>query len=108
MSTVISDPVNGVTNPKHIPGALVRYCLVASNPNGAPTAQSVTLSNAISALPITLVPGTIRINGSLTNGECDFASGSVGGSYANGSITATLADLSSGQARTVYFDAFIN
>jgi uncharacterized repeat protein (TIGR01451 family) len=36
LSTVRSDPINGLTHPKAIPGALVEYTLVFTNPGAAP------------------------------------------------------------------------
>lgn len=34
-SSVISDPVNGTTDPKAIPGAVIEYCIAVSNASGA-------------------------------------------------------------------------
>ena len=31
-ATLISDPINGTTNPKMIPGAVVEYCIALANP----------------------------------------------------------------------------
>ena len=44
-STVISDPVNGTTNPKAIPGARLRYCVQVTNPTGNSAATSVVVSD---------------------------------------------------------------
>ncbi|MCX7058624.1 MAG: hypothetical protein NTZ79_15970, partial [Proteobacteria bacterium] len=45
---VISDPVNGTTNPKAIPGAVVEYTLTIVN-TGATTANGVAFSDPIAA-----------------------------------------------------------
>ncbi|MDD5405404.1 MAG: hypothetical protein PHE73_00525 [Sulfurovaceae bacterium] len=45
-SCVISDPVNGTTNPKRIPGAVLRYQIQVAN-TGTSGATSVTVADAI-------------------------------------------------------------
>ncbi|MBU6268050.1 MAG: hypothetical protein KGN34_10945, partial [Sphingomonadales bacterium] len=55
-STVVSDPVNGATNPKYIPGAIVQYTFTVAN-----TGPSAVDSNSlwlIDTLPATLGVGT--------------------------------------------------
>src|SRR3989344_837030 len=42
-SSVVSDPTNGTTNPKAIPGAAMRYCLLVTNTGGAP-APSIAIA----------------------------------------------------------------
>jgi len=47
-STVISDPFNGTTNPKAIPGAIVEYTITITNDAGAgATATSVAVSDSL-------------------------------------------------------------
>jgi trimeric autotransporter adhesin len=49
-SVAYSDPVNGTTNPKLIPGGFVDYSLVVTAPSGtAPTAGSIIVTDAIPA-----------------------------------------------------------
>ncbi|HKC49597.1 MAG TPA: choice-of-anchor X domain-containing protein [Myxococcota bacterium] len=49
-AATISDPVNGVTNPKSIPGAVKQYTVVATNQGlGASDANTVRLSDPIPA-----------------------------------------------------------
>ncbi len=43
----ISDPVNGVTNPKNIPGAIVEYSLIVTNSGGAADSNTVFIRDAI-------------------------------------------------------------
>lgn len=50
VSTVLSDPANGATNPKLIPGASVQYCVSITN-DGSASASSVALSDSL--------PGTV-------------------------------------------------
>ncbi len=55
-ATILSDPVNGTTNPKFIPGAIVRYTFSVSN-----TGPSSVTNNSIwliDTLPTSLLVGT--------------------------------------------------
>ncbi len=45
-SIVTSDPVNGSTHPKRIPGATVRYCFTVDN-TGAGDAENTTISDSL-------------------------------------------------------------
>jgi uncharacterized repeat protein (TIGR01451 family) len=47
-SSVVSDPINGTTNPKAIPGATVEYIITVSNTAGTGTATSVVVSDDLS------------------------------------------------------------
>lgn len=49
-STLISDPVNGTVNPKHIPGAVVEYAISVTNAgNRAVDASSIVLADVLPA-----------------------------------------------------------
>ncbi len=49
-SAVVSDPINGATNPKAIPGATVEYTVVVSNAVGASaTATNVQVADSLNA-----------------------------------------------------------
>jgi uncharacterized repeat protein (TIGR01451 family) len=67
-SFVVSDPVNGTTNQKAIPGATVRYCILTTN-TGSATAENVA---AMDTLPgnVTFIPGTMR-SGTTCAGAAD-------------------------------------
>ncbi|MEQ1687306.1 MAG: proprotein convertase P-domain-containing protein [Sphingopyxis sp.] len=54
-STVISDPINGATDPKMIPGAVVEYCILASNA-GSGTTTNVVITDTLPA-NVTYVTG---------------------------------------------------
>ncbi|MEY2944309.1 MAG: hypothetical protein RLY97_2323 [Pseudomonadota bacterium] len=109
LSTLISDPVNGTTNPKAIPGAVMEYCIVVANGAGGATATSLGVSDP--------VPGTttysgaygIFLNGTVTSGVCN-ADGTAGGSYNAGTTTVsgTLANLAGGSTSTLRFRVTIN
>jgi len=46
-SSVVSDPINGATNPKRIPGAVIEYEITVSNGAGAATATSVAVTDSL-------------------------------------------------------------
>jgi hypothetical protein len=49
-STVISDPINGTTSPKAIPGAIVEYTITATyGAGGSGSATSLSISDAVPA-----------------------------------------------------------
>jgi len=50
-----SDPFNGTTNPKAIPGAVMTYTITVSNTSGA-TATNVTVSDNLTGMPVTFDP----------------------------------------------------
>ncbi|MBA4161419.1 MAG: hypothetical protein C0515_04930 [Novosphingobium sp.] len=107
LSTVISDPLNGTTNPKAIPGATIEYCIVVSNAAGSATASSVAISDPLPAT-VTYDSGFgIFLNGSVTSGVCN-ADGSTGGSYASGTVSGTLTSVAASETKTLRFRATIN
>ena len=60
-STVVSDPVNNVTNPKAIPGATMQYCILVTNNGNAVTAASTNILVNDPVPPnTTYVPGSLR------------------------------------------------
>ena len=94
ISSVISDPVNGTTNPKRIPDAIVQYCILISN-SGSATANAVTATDTLTG-PFTYTPGTMKSGsncGSATTEEDDNATGAdesnpYGASISGSTITA--------------------
>lgn len=59
MSTLISDPINGTTNPKMIPGAIVRYLITVTNQGNGPADVSTTATPTLTLVdPITGTLGT--------------------------------------------------
>ncbi|CAN5310063.1 hypothetical protein BH09PSE3_BH09PSE3_09480 [soil metagenome] len=107
MSKVISDPMNGTTNPKLIPGAIVEYCIQAVNASGGAAASNVAISDPLPAQTTYLSSYGIYINGTVTTGSCN-TDGTAGGTFASGTVSGTLASVASGTARTLYFRATIN
>ena len=108
-SKVVTDPFNGTTNPKAIPGATIEYCISIANAAGAATATAVSI---VDPLPTNVTYDSgfgIFVNGTVTSGACN-ADGSAGGSYDSGTTTVsgTLSDIAAGQERTMRFRATVN
>lgn len=108
-SKVISDPVNGTSNPKAIPGATIEYCISVANAPGSATASSVTISDP---LPSTVTYDStygIFVDGTVTGGECD-ANGTAGGSYDGGSstVSGTISSIAADETKTLRFRALID
>ena len=108
-SKIISDPLNGTTDPKMIPGATVEYCIQVSNAAGAATATSPSITDIVPSQ--TTYDGTfgILLNGTATAGVCN-ADGAAGGTYTAGTTTVsgTLSDVAASTTRTLYFRVTIN
>ncbi len=126
-SVVISDPVNGTTDPKAIPGATVQYCIAVTNAAGASTATNV---NVVDDLPFDVtydsvfgifVDGTATVDDNSTPGDPtdDIATcaldGSAGGAFAAGAgaggedqVSGALTDLPASTTRSLYFRVTIN
>lgn len=101
-SAVISDPFNGGTNPKAIPGARVRYTIVVTNTGGA-TATAMTLTDSIPA-NTTYVANTITVGGVAKTDAAD----ADGASFAANVVTVTLGSLASSGTVNVTFDVTVN
>jgi uncharacterized repeat protein (TIGR01451 family) len=108
-SRVISDPFNGTTNPKLIPGAVVEYCIAVAN-TGAAAASSVVINDAVPG-QLTYIPSSILLGGTYTgtvpSGTCDF-NGTAGGSYTAPNVSGTIASIAAGTTSTLVFRATVN
>ncbi len=88
-SLAYSDPVNGLTNPKLIPGAFANYSLTVTAPSGtAPTSNSVIVTDAIPA-NLSLFVGTYAPG----PGPIRFTAGSSGLTYGFTSLSNNADDL---------------
>lgn len=113
-SSVVSDPVNGTTDPKAIPGATMRYCILVTN-NGSGTATGINIADALPA-STTFVPGSLRSGtscASATTVEDDNANGAdesdpFGASITGTTVAATTPTLLPANAMAVAFDVTIN
>lgn len=109
-SRVVSDPVNGSTNPKAIPGATVEYCITVSNAAGAATATDV---NVTDDLPFDVTYDAAF--GIFVDGNASCTSGVPGGNFSTGTgpsgedqVLGDLSDIPGGQVRSLYFQVEIN
>jgi hypothetical protein len=113
-SRVISDPVNGTTNPKFIPGALVEYCIVVSNAATGAAANTVNISDQVPTQTTYETAFGIFQSGTYTGtpgtGTCN-ADGTAGGTFTatpTPTVSGTLGTLTAGATRTLYFRVRIN
>ncbi len=107
-STVISDPVNGTTNPKAIPGAVIEYCIAVTNAPGSATATGISISDTLPA-NITYDAGFgVTTNGSYDSvaGTCTAGAGT--GSFSGGVVSGTLNDISGGGNSALVFRATVD
>ena len=74
-SLVASDPINGASNPKAIPGAVIEYCIDVNN-TGSADAGSISIGDLIPT-NTTFVSGSIKSAATGTGAACDLASGTV-------------------------------
>ena len=105
-SRVVSDPVNGSTNPKAIPGATVEYCIAVSNAAGSATATNLSISDTLPSAT-TFVASSIKVDGTLTGSTCN-ADGVAGGAYASGVVSGSLSNVAAGVGRTLVFRVTVN
>lgn len=130
-SRIISDPVNGTTDPKAIPGAVIEYCIAVSNGSGAATATAVNVADDLPAdVTFTENDFGIFVDGSATIDDggtpldpSDDSATCSGGSDGEGTtaiydatggtgglaeIAASLSDIAAGVTRSVFFRVTIN
>jgi uncharacterized repeat protein (TIGR01451 family) len=101
-SRVISDPVNGETDPKMIPGAVVEYCIAVANAAGSATASNLNVTDTLPTQTAYLAGFGVKLNGTVTGATCN-GDGAGSGSHAAGVVSGTLADLAAGDTRTLVF-----
>ncbi|MFN3863588.1 MAG: hypothetical protein ACK4RT_04825 [Erythrobacter sp.] len=109
-SRVVSDPVNGSTNAKAIPGATVEYCITVANATGAALATDVDVVDDLPA-DVTYDAGY----GIFVDGDANCANGSAGGTFSAGTgpngedqVLGDLSDVAAGQTRSLYFRVTID
>ncbi|WP_428631146.1 proprotein convertase P-domain-containing protein [Sphingopyxis sp.] len=113
-SSVVSDPTNGTADPKAIPGATMRYCLLVTN-SGSGTATAINVADPLPPT-VTFVPGSLRSGNSCSSTtvvEDDDPSGAdesdpFGASFGGGTVAATAPTLAPASALAVAFNVTIN
>lgn len=117
----VNYPIAGATEFYNIPGATVEYCIAVTNAAGGADATGVAISDTIPGTT-TFVASSIVIGGTATiddNGtpgntaddvltSCDNSTGSAGGSFAAGTVSATIGTVAAGTTEIVTFRATIN
>lgn len=106
-SRVVSDPINGSTNPKMIPGASVEYCVAVSNGAGSANAANVAINDPVPAQVTYDSTFGIKLNGTVTAGSCN-ADGVAGGSFASSTVSGIIASIIAGDTRTLVFRVTVN
>lgn len=106
-SRVISDPFNGTTDPKMIPGAVVEYCIAVANASGSATATGINISDDVPDETTYDPAFGIRLNGTVTGSSCN-ADGTSGGAYTDGIVSGTIGSVVAGTARTLVFRVSVN
>jgi uncharacterized repeat protein (TIGR01451 family) len=106
-STLISDPVDGTTFPKAIPGAVLEYCIIVSNAAGAATATNLAVSDPLPATVTYSAGYGIFVNGTAPGGVCA-ADGTSGGAFGSGTVSGSLNNLAAGATETLRFRTTIN
>ena len=109
-AVVVSDPVNGTTNPKAIPGAVVRYTMVVTN-SGAVSATAVTLTDSIPANTTYVANSmTLKVGAAaattLTDSSADADGASTTGSPVT-SISVNAGTVAAGSSSRVTFDVTV-
>ena len=109
VSTVISDPFNGNTNPKRIPGAVIQYTITVTNQSTITTAENVAVTDDVPA-NVTYVTASVAgdVDGT-DEGYTDAANFTAGaGANGNGQINTTATNLAPGEVLTVTFQITID
>lgn len=103
-SAVISDPVSGVTNPKAIPGATMRYTIAINNAAAATApAANVVMSDGIPT-NTTYVNSSIKLDATSKTDAADADEATFG----TGTVTVTIPSIPANTTRTITFDVTIN
>jgi uncharacterized repeat protein (TIGR01451 family) len=106
LNRVISDPFNGATNPKMIPGATVEYCITVSNAAGSATATNVSVSDTLPATTTYDSGFGILTGATVSGGVC--SGGSAGGSFSAGVVSASIGSITAGTDTAVRFRVTVN
>lgn len=103
-SSVISDPINNTTNPKVIPGAVVRYTITVQNDATSSAAgDNVVITDPIPA-DTSFAPGSLTLDGAPLTDANDADAGTFNGT----AITVDLGDVVPGGTQVVTFDVVVD
>ncbi|MFM9976949.1 MAG: hypothetical protein ACKVOP_02735 [Sphingomonadaceae bacterium] len=107
-ATIISDPLNGTTNPKMIPGATVEYCIQVANAAGGATATNVVVTDPVPAQTTYDAGFGIFFNTTVTAGVCNADGTNPGGTFAANTVTGTAMTVPASTTRAVRFRVTLN
>jgi uncharacterized repeat protein (TIGR01451 family) len=114
-SLVISDPVEGSSNPKAIPGAVLQYCIVVANAASAGTSASNINITDVLPSAVTYKSGTVVLNAVVTGSgaSATCGSGTAGSDSTNfnsstSTVSGTLATLAPGASEGLSFQVTVN
>jgi uncharacterized repeat protein (TIGR01451 family) len=110
-SSIVSDPFNGTTNPKRIPGAVVSYCVVIENTSNG-TISSIVATDALPT-QVSYIAGSLRSGtdcGSATTIEDDNSTGAdesdpIGAAFTAGTVTGAAASLAKNRTIALVYRA---
>lgn len=103
-TAVQSDPINSTTNPKAVPGAVLRYTITVQNDaTSSADGNNVVINDPIPT-DTTYVAGTIILDGSPLTDASDADAGSFNGS----AIRVDLGDVAPGASHVVTFDVVVD
>lgn len=113
-SAVVSDPINNTTNPKAIPGAVMRYCILVTN-NSTTDVSNIVMTDNLPA-QVTFVPGSMRSGATCagaTTIEDDNNSGTdetnpYGMSYSSNVVTGRVITIASNATAALTFNVTID
>lgn len=105
-SRIISDPLNGTTDPKAIPGAVIEYCIAVNNAGGS-AATAVAISDNLPATTTYETTFGVKVNGTVTGATCN-NDGGLAGAHAAGVVSGTIPTVNANDTRTVVFRVTIN
>ena len=114
-SIVVSDPVNGATNPKRIPGAEVRYCYIVENATGGADATGALITDILNPDVLDLSASTVVTYSGTGTCACDSANADITGSNgangqnpnAQGQVKVDFDTVAGGTTECAYVSAVI-
>ena len=114
-SIVVSDPVNGTTNPKRIPGAVVRYCYIVVNAEGGAEATGALITDILDPTVLDLSGSTVATYSGEATCDCSSADDDITGENgingqnpnAQGQVKVDFDTVAGGATECAYVSAII-
>ena len=111
VTSVVSDPINGISNPKAIPGATIRYTLTVTNdPIASDVASDTIITDTIPAnTTYTFGDNNIQVNGVLQTDADDTPTDETdfGVTTAN-TITSNIGTIAVGTSSTLTYEVILD